>query len=203
MLGQRRGAVYCGRRCKELAREKRRRGLTRVTDLRAKYPDVARTLAELHDRATPPVPRTDTSDVDDDVYGVDDDPYPDEAGQGTSVRSAAWRLHEAEERIRARYQHLAQPYLTQLTRNPGVRPQGLVELERQRDAEIRALHREHDHQADLDQARRNEPRRITEAHTRQQAQAALAELAQDLPGLSNRYAHSEWMGRATGDIWRW
>jgi hypothetical protein len=39
MLGQRKGAMYCGRRCKELAYAKRRRERERVTELRTKYPD--------------------------------------------------------------------------------------------------------------------------------------------------------------------
>jgi hypothetical protein len=189
MLDRRKEAVYCDRRCKELAREKRRRGRARVDALRAKYPDADISLAD------------------------DDEHQGDEAGmhhadeghadEGPGTWSSAWRLHEAIERVQRRYDRRMQPYRAQLRRNPGVRPQGLVELERQRDDEIDAMIRDHNRVADADRAERSEPRRLNKARERQAQRAALQALAQELSGASRRYTPPTSAGRATGDIWRW
>lgn len=210
MLSKRRGAIYCGRRCKELARAKRQRDHARVTTLRAKYPQADLSLMELHERATPPVPRAalhDVDEVDEDVdepYPGDDGAYLGVPGQGTG--NSTWdqfqQLSSAEDAIRRRYARLMAPYEAQLRHNIGVRPTALVDLERARDRELRALHREHDHQAEVSRASRNEPRRVAEAHERQMERAVLRELSQDLRGGSRR-SETPSPGRATGDIWNW
>ena len=147
-------------------------------------------------------------DQGDEAGHVADDGYPhedqgDEADEGPGAWSDAWRLHEAIERAQRRYERRIQPNRAQMHRNPGVRPAGLVALERQRDDEINAMIREYNRRAELDRAHRNEPRRLNEAHERQTERAALQALASDLPGASRRYAPPAWAGRATGDVWRW
>lgn len=112
-------------------------------------------------------------------------------------------MHEAEQAIRARYAPRLQPYLVQLKRNPGVRPAGLVALERERDDEIAEMMRGHDQAADIDRARRSEPRRLNEAHERQEERAALQAFGNDLPGGSRRYQVQEYHGRPTHALWRW
>jgi hypothetical protein len=49
LVGMHSQAQYCNRRCKELAREKRRRERERVDAYRAKYPEVARSLRTFDD----------------------------------------------------------------------------------------------------------------------------------------------------------
>ncbi len=201
LFSKRAGAEYCGRRCKELAAAKRRRGRARVTKLRAKYPLADLSLAELHERATPPRPAVNEDQGDDaGHYDDEDDEYRHEQ---PGAWSDLWRLNEAIETIQARYEAALAPFRAQLRRNPGVRPTGLVELERQRDDEIAAMIRAHEHADDLDRARRHEPRRLNEAYERQRERAALQALSNDLPGRSRRYQAPEYHGRATADIWRW
>lgn len=199
MLDQRRGATYCGRRCKELAREKRKRDRERVTNLRSKYPDADLSLEELYARATPPrhVGNEDQGDEDSRL-----DADEDQGDSGPGAWSDLWRLQEAEQAIRARYEALAAPYLVQIKRNPGVRPKGLVELERQRDDEVAEMIRAHDRASQLGRARINEAKRINEAHERQRERDALRALANDLPGRAHRYEVPN-AGRATGDVWNW
>jgi hypothetical protein len=205
MLDQRKGAIYCDRRCKELAAKKRRTSRARVDALREKYPVADLSLEELYARAAPP--RHVNGDQGDEAGHLDDDGYPhedqgDEAASGPGAWSDIWRLQEAIERANRRYERRMQPYLVQMKRNPGVRPVGLVALERQRDDEIARMVRAHDHASQLSRARLNEAKRINEAHERQRERDALRALAQDLPGGSRRY-EAPHAGRATGDIWRW
>lgn len=56
LFTQRKGAVYHSRRCKELAREKRKRDRQRVATLRENHPFVSRTLDELYAAAARPEP---------------------------------------------------------------------------------------------------------------------------------------------------
>jgi hypothetical protein len=189
MLDQRKGAVYCDRRCKELAAKKRRTDRARVDALREKYPVADLSLEELYAHATPP-------------RHVNED-QGDEADNGPGAWSDIWRLQEAMERVQRRYERRMQSYLVQLKRNPGVRPVGLVTLERQRDDEIARMVRAHDRASQLGRARLSEPRRINEAHERQRERDALRALAQDLPGGSRRYEAPQHAGRATSDIWSW
>lgn len=201
MLDQRKGAVYCDRRCKELAREKRKRDRARVDALREKYPVADLSLEELHARATPPRHVNEDQDDEDNQF------YPHEdqgdAADGPGAWSDIWRLQEAIERVHWRYERRMQPYLVQMKRNPGVRPTDLVALERERDDEIAEMIRAHDHASQIGRARLHEARRINEAHERQRECAALAAMAQDLPGGSRRYEAPYASGRATHDIWRW
>jgi hypothetical protein len=204
MIDQHRGQMYCGRRCKELAREKRKRDRARVDALREKYPAADFSLEELYARAILPRPAV-SEDHGDEAGHLDDedDEYRHEADEGPGAWSDAWRLQEAIERMQRRYERRIQPYLVQLKRNPGVRPPGLVELERERDEEIARIVRKYSDEADLYRARRNEPKRINEAHERRGERASLQALAQDLPGASRRYTPATSAGRATDDIWRW
>lgn len=200
MFGQRKGAIYCDRRCKELAREKRKRDQARVTELRQKYPVADLSLQELYARATPPRPVVNEDQGDEDGAHYTDE---DQADEGAGAWSDAWRLNEALEAIQARYEALAAPYRAQVKRNPGVRPIGLVRLERERDQRTARMIRAYEQAADIDRARRSAPKRINEARERQIERAALAALAQDLPGGSRRYRAQEYHGRSTDDIWHW
>ena len=125
LVGMSDQATYCNRRCKERAREKRKRGRARVEILRAKYPS----LEDLYARAMQarPVVNDDVSDddQDDEAGHLDDkdDGY-HEADEGPGAWSDAWRLHEAVERAQRRYERAMQPYRAQMHRNPGVRPAG-------------------------------------------------------------------------------
>jgi predicted nucleic acid-binding Zn ribbon protein len=183
------GQKYCSSRHRETASKRRQRSRRDRGELLVPW---GTALTEVYAKASPPRP------------AIADDGYPDhdedQGDDGPGAWSSAWRLHEAEQAIRARYERLMQPYLVQLRRNPGVRPPGLVALERQRDDEIAEMIRAHDHAAQVGRAQRNEAKRINEAHDRQRERDALRALAQDLPGGSRRY---EVPRRATHDIWRW
>jgi predicted nucleic acid-binding Zn ribbon protein len=194
------GQRYCSSRHRETARKRRQRSRNGREQLLV---PLGTPLTDLYARATPP--RLVNGDQGDDAGHLDDDEhaYSHEADNGPGAWSDIWRLQEAIEAVHQRYERRVQPYLAQLKRNPGVRPSGLVGLERQRDDEIAAVLREHDQDAEVGRARRNEPKRINEAHERQRERAALQALAQDLPGGSRRYEAPQHAGRATGDIWRW
>jgi predicted nucleic acid-binding Zn ribbon protein len=190
------GQRYCSSRHRETARKRRQRSRS---DREQLLVPLGTSLTELYTRATPPRP------------AVADDEHPDEdqadergyADEGPGTWSDTWRLHEAVEAIQARYERLAQPYLAQLRRNPGVRPPALVQLEQQCAGEATALIRAHQHAADTDRAHRNEARRLNEAHERQMEQRALQALASDLSGGSRRYQPPEHHGRPTHDLWNW
>lgn len=176
-------AQYCTRRCKELAREKRKRDRERVDTYRAKYPEVARAWDEPgHD-----------DDNDHEHQDQDDD------GPGTFGHLLA--LHEAEQAIRASYEREMAPYRAQLRRNPGVRPPGLVALERERDQEISRMVREYERADEIGRARRNESQRLNEARERQAERSALRALSGQLPG--HRSGHVAYRGRETHDLWNW
>lgn len=190
------GQKYCSTRCRETARKRRQRSRTDREQLLVPR---GTTLTELYTRAAPPRPAV-ADDGHSDEVQADERVYADD---GPGTWSDAWRLNEAVEAIRARYDRLAQPYLQQLKRNPGVRPPALVRLEQQCDDEIRALIRAHEHAADTDRAYRNEAKRLNEAHERQMEQRALEALASDLPGGSRRYQPPEHHGRPTHTVWDW
>jgi hypothetical protein len=113
-----------------------------------------------------------------------------------------WRVHEAIDAVERRYERRMKPYLSQQRRNPGVRLPGLVALERQRDQEIDAMIRAHELADELGRARRDEPRRLNEAHERQRERVALQALGNQLPGRARR-TQAPNIGRATRDVWRW
>jgi len=194
------GQRYCSPRHRETASKRRQRSRSNRAQLLVHQ---GTSLTELYERTAPP--RVVHEDQADDTGHPDDDEdgYSHEADDGPGTWSSAWRLHEAEQAIRARYERRMRPFLVQLHRNPGVRPAGLVRLERERDQELAEMIRAHARRAELDRATRNAPRRLNEAHERQNEQAALSALAQDLPGGSRRYTPPERPGRATNDIWRW
>jgi hypothetical protein len=160
-------------------------------------------LEDLFARATPP--RHVNEDQDDGSGHHDDEGgHVHKADHGPGAWSDIWRLHEAEQAIRARYERPIQPYLATLKRNPGVRPAGLVALERERDHEIAEMNRAHDHAAQVSRAHRNKAKRINEAHDRQREGDALRPLGNDLPGGPRRYeAPQQYTGRATQDLWHW
>lgn len=193
MLGKRDRANYCTRRCKELARQKRRRGRARVEGIRQKYPHADMSLDELYLRSQRPV----SHDQGDEAGHVAND----EADGGPGTFHDLWQLNEAIESVRASYERRMEPYRAQLRRNPGVRPPGLVELERQRDDEISRMVRAYEHADEVSRAKRYEPRRINEAHERQMERAALQALGNALPG--HRYEAPHARGRATRDLRRW
>jgi hypothetical protein len=98
MLSQRKRARYCGRRCKELAREARKRASERLTTLRRNHPFADVSLAELHERARPPQHRAgddlleysdryDAGVYDDDGLDDDEDQVLVVDDQGARIRS--------------------------------------------------------------------------------------------------------------------
>jgi predicted nucleic acid-binding Zn ribbon protein len=189
------GQRYCSSRHREAAKKRRQRSRS---DWEQLLVPSGTTLTELYTRATPP------------RHAVADDGHPDDednehgySDDGPGTWSDAWRLSEAVEAIRARYERLARPYLAQLRRNPGVRPAGLVELEQRCHDETAEMIRAHDHATQAGRARRHKPQRIMDAHERQAEQRAVQALASDLPGGSRRYEAPQYTGRVTRDLWRW
>lgn len=118
--------------------------------------------------------------------------------------SNIWELNEAVEAVHARYEREMAPYRAQLRRNPGVRPRGLVALERQRDQEIAEMWRNYERADELSRAASNESQRIVRAHERQTERAALQALGNDRYGIrSGRLRQPEFHGRSTHDLWDW
>lgn len=174
-------ALYCSRRCKELAREKRKRDRERVDTYRATYPDVAETLRTFDD------------------YAQDDEDPQDQDDNATDTFGHLLAIHEAEQEIWARYERLMKPYVAAQRRNPGVRLPGLVALERERDQELAGLTNTGDVLTNTDRA--TEARRINEARERRAERAALQALGNALPG--HRSGHVSYRGRETHDLWAW
>lgn len=140
----------------------------------------------------------------DDFYAIEDPGTWDNEDQDHEPGNSwddMWKLHEAIDAVERRYERRMQPYLVQQRRNPGVRLPGLVALERERDEEISALVRAHERADELGRAKRDEPRRLNEAHERQTERHALQALDAQLPGRARRLL--DFPGRSTGDIWRW
>jgi hypothetical protein len=193
LIGQRPDALYCSRTCKQKASAKRRRTRERVDTYRASYPDAS------HAWDGPP-----DDDNDHEHQDQDDD------GQSTLLylygHSGDFldrrKVQEAIDAIDARYERLMAPFRAQLRRNAGVRLPGLVALERERDDEISRMVREYERADELNRARRDEPRRLNEAHERQTERAALQALGNQLPGRARR-TQAPNVGRATRDVWHW
>jgi hypothetical protein len=145
LVSQRKRARYCDRRCKELAREARKRAGGRLTTLRQRHPLTDATLVQLHERARPPrefaagddfeVP----ADVEPDEFGYTDGLLDDEPGTAWTVRQEMERETEA---VRARYAAEIKRWTAVYARNPGPAPK-LTEIMRKMNAEIREIERRH------------------------------------------------------------
>jgi uncharacterized Zn finger protein (UPF0148 family) len=205
LFSKRRGARYCDRRCKELAREARKRASQRLTVLRRKHPLANASLNDLYEQS-----RWAPGHVDDDESKLENYEFDDHVDDGPGI---PWKTDDATfndrmalaaaiEAITAKYDLLLRPYRDQVRRNTGVKPVAMARLEAARDGAIRDLIRKHDRALDLEHAARDEPRMIARAAGRQLEQAALAALARDLPGRSRRYEVAQ-PGRDTRDIAAW
>jgi hypothetical protein len=213
---------YCSRACRLRAFRKRRL----KKKLRSYYTETAKSLAELHQRASRPDHWADieAGPADDellehtdyfDVGIYEDERQEDETGivagdtapDPWAERNTAWAERQAHadavEQIRARYAGLLQPYEQSMRRNIGVKPVVVARLEAQRDAEIQGLTRKHHLAQAYELADRNAPQRAVQAAERQFEQAALNAFGRDLPGGSRRYQPPEWTGRPTDDIAVW
>ena len=104
LLSQRRRAKYCDRRCKELAREARKRASDRLITLRGNHPFADVSLAELHDKAGPPDWRDDPRNFSD--YGD----LPDDFDLAAEIDDE----HQGDERAR-RYHAMLQEDADQRT----------------------------------------------------------------------------------------
>jgi hypothetical protein len=210
LLTQRRGARFCSRECKELARARRRRASRRVTAFRRKHP-LETDLAVLHDRARPPGHRADAPSVYSDFGDLPED-YDDDDEQGIysgpadpgrwqdSAFARGQAMAKEVERIRADYDRRARPYLDVQRRNGGVVRPELAALVRERDAKISDLTRAHQKAEAYELAERNRPKYIASAHERQMETAALRAFAKDL-GRGRRVASQPpTAGRPTEDV---
>jgi hypothetical protein len=203
LLHQRRGAKFCSREHKELARQRRQRAGEALTRLRGRHPlaDSA-DLREFSDEI-------DLDDQDEDGHQDEDQGIVagDSAPDPWAERNAAFRermqITEAAEEIRARYEHLLEPFRQSLKRNPGVRPVAMARLEQERDEKIRELRIRQQRAEALETAARMAPQRAVQAAERQLEQAALHAFGRDLPGGSRRYQAPQWSGRPTDDIAVW
>ena len=197
LLSQRRGAKWCSREHKELARQRRKRASDRLTSLRARHP--------LPDSAG--LPEFDLTGLDDehqdDEYGI----VADESGADPwQQRNDAWaarqELAAGIDRIRAEYEPLLRPYRQTMGRNPGVVLPELASLLRERDSRIRGLNGTHQLAEAMERAARDRPGRVASARERQDGQAAARSFAADLgrgrflttePEPAGRDVHSAWV----------
>jgi ABC-type nitrate/sulfonate/bicarbonate transport system substrate-binding protein len=115
------------------------------------------------------------------------------------------RVQQAVEKIRAGYEARARPLRAIQRRNGGVRLPALVELERERDAEVQALLRAHQQAAAYARAAREQAsgRAQIRAQERQRGQQSLAAFARELPGGSRRYGSPIETGRSVWETWVW
>ena len=142
LISQRKRARYCDRRCKELAREARKRAGDRLAALREKHPLADATLAELHERARPGLVQGDEdfvvpAEVIPDEFGMTDGLLDDEPNAAWSMRL---KLEAETTAIRARYAAEIQHWQSVYRRNPGPAPK-LTEITRKMQAEIREVER--------------------------------------------------------------
>jgi hypothetical protein len=199
LLSQRRGAKFCSRECKELARARRRRASKRVTAFRRKHPREAASLDELYRRAKPPVRRADV----DPVYSDENDlPPGDDDGQddGGGYLNDSMHVYQEVERIRARYARLIAPMLATQTRNGGVRLPAIVRLEAERDEKVNQIMKAHWKAEAYDRAEREAPRYRASAHERAVESAALAAFGNDLRRGHRGVSQPTPAGRPTRDV---
>lgn len=114
---RRRDARYCSPEHKAAAAQKRRRSRERVNRRRRDIP-----LSILEEFDSLDAPET-SQDDDDDEFAWVDQGYRDEV-----------ELDAALSALAAHYESLKAPYLAQLRRNPGRKPDALIELENQHAA---------------------------------------------------------------------
>jgi hypothetical protein len=139
LVSQRKRARYCDRRCKELAREARKRAGDRLTTLREKHPLADATLAELHERARPGLVQGDEepAEVIPDEFGMTDGLLDDETNASWTMRL---KLEAETNTIRARYASEIARWTAIYRRNPGPAPK-LTEITRKMQAETREVER--------------------------------------------------------------
>ena len=142
LISQRKRARYCDRRCKELAREARKRAGDRLAALREKHPLADASLAELHDRARPGLVQGDEdfvvpAEVQADEFGMTDGLLDDEPNASWAMRL---ELEAETNAIRARYAAEIDKWTAVYKRNPGPAPR-LTEIQRQMHAEIAEVER--------------------------------------------------------------
>lgn len=183
--GYQSNAVFCGNTCTKRYARREKRKESRISSYLSDNPSMSKEdLEELFDEPARPSWRELVEEE------IEPDAFHDILG-----------LVEAVEQLRAHYEALVRPYRDQMRRNRGVKPRGLVELERERDQAIAKLERAYDHGDELARAKANEPQRVVRAHEHQNERAVLAALGNDLPG--HRSGHVPYRGRETHDLWRW
>lgn len=217
LLTQRRGAKWCSREHKELAREARKRASDRVARLRKNHPfaDAAR-FGEPDHWADMEAGRIDPElqefsdfnnvsvyeDQDDGIHAVDHR-APDPWEERNAAFNEQTRLTAAIERIEAEYSERARPYIDQLRHNPGVRPTGPVRLEQECADKIAALEKPHQLAQALEWSAQSAPQRQVTAHERAVEQAAARAFGMDLGRGRFLRADPEPAGRDVHQKWIW
>lgn len=177
LFSQRKGAKYCSRDHKELARAARKRASDRLTTLRGRHPLAALGLREFGDG-------TGAFGADDegpgDETGIYEDSAPDPGRESDERYRRNLAFSAAVAAIDAEYEARAQKYAQLQKRNPGpLRPE-LAALARERDRKVQELTRAHQHAEALEWAARDQPLNLVSAQERADGQAAARAFAADL-----------------------
>jgi hypothetical protein len=199
LFSQRKGAKYCSRDHKELARAARKRASDRLTTLRSRHP-----FPDEFDPSPPPESgREDRIGDQDDEAGIHAYDAPDPGREADERYRRTRAFYAAVAAIDAEFEARARPYAAQQKRNPGpLRPE-LATLARERDRKVQELTRAHQHAEALEWAARRQPLSLVSAHERADEQAAARAFAADLG--RGRYLPSGpgQAGRPTEDIAVW
>jgi hypothetical protein len=200
LLSQRRGAKFCSREHKELARQRRQRAGERLTTLRGRHPFAD--LPEFSDELD--LIGQDDEDHQDDEYGiVSNDSSADSWQERNELWAARQEFADAIEAVNADFKRRAAKYLGQQRRNAGTKLPELAGLERERDARIAELTRVHHLAEAYAMAERDRPGRIASARERAAGQAAARSFAADLGRGHFLRAEPEPAGRDVHSAWRW
>lgn len=188
----RKGTIYCSSACRQRYTRHEKRKESDISSYLIENPEVS--LEDLYRQVDPSTWHKPRELVDE---------YED---QGPGHISNHWddmqRVQDAIHAVEMRYERRLEPYQEQLRRNPGVRPAGMVALERACDQEIDDLIAAYERADELGRAARSEPARLMQAHERKSEQAALQAFGNDRPG--RRHTRTpEYHGRATRDLFRW
>jgi len=197
LLAQRKGARFCSREHKELARQRRQRAGERLTRLRAAHPFPED--ADLRDFSD----EFDLDDVErqDDEQGiVAGDSAPDPWQERNDEFAARQEFAAAIDAVNADYARRARPHLERQKRNPGRLLPELAELQRERDWRISELQRAHWKAEAYARAVREQPGRVATAHERQVERAAARSFAMDLGRGRHLRDDPADVGRATSDV---
>ena len=196
LLAQRRGAKFCSREHKELARQRRQRAGERLTTLRGRHPFPDPPDLREHSDELDLGP--DEQDDEQGIVGGDPGRYDPE---GAWVQRMAYA--DAIDAIQQRYERLLAPYREVMKRNIGVKPVAVARLEAARDLEISELTRQHQKQEALERAAHMAPQRAATAHERAVERGAARALQSDLGRGRHLRDDPANVGRATRDIAIW